>query len=186
PGALVLRPGADVVERGEPAPDAGSVAAEAPPPAFAPEPPRIVGTARGRWIVVEQADGIAVIDGGRLGWQVRLHRGAGDPQRLLIPVRVGLSADALGRLDALADALGDVGLVAARFSGTEAVVRAVPSAVADLSAGDVLRVALAVGADPQAWADRLPPAPVTDDLVAQALAIGIPLPMVARVTLEGR
>jgi MutL C terminal dimerisation domain len=89
------------------------------------------------------------------------------------------------QVEAQAEALAALGFVVARFSATEVVVRALPASVADVEPAEVLRVALAAPGDVRdAWAEKLPPAPVPEDLHVRAEILGLAVgPRVGEVKL---
>ncbi len=126
---------------------------------------RLVGVARRRWVLLEDAEGLLVVDGARAALALALRQGT-EGARLLVPARVGLDSvlvDALLEADGL---LSGLGLEVARFGPKEVAVKAVPLALVDADPAAVLDVAAEAvrrGDDPVArWVERLTPPPLDD------------------------
>jgi len=126
---------------------------------------RLVGVARRRWVLLEDAEGLLVVDGARASLALALRQGT-EGARLLVPARVSLDAvwvDALLEADGL---LSGLGLEVARFGPQEVAVKAVPLALVDADPAAVLEVAAKAvrrGDDPVTrWVERLTPPPLDD------------------------
>jgi DNA mismatch repair protein MutL len=129
----------------------------------APEDAVLVGVVRERWLAVARGSQLLLVDGGRLARRFALEDGGGEARRLMIPARIPLGASGLDRLAALEEALVAQGLVAGRFSASEAVIRAIPAGLVDVDPAEILRVALEHPADPRsAWVRAFPPAEIGD------------------------
>ncbi len=156
----------------EPAPMAAD--ADAPPPAtHVPvqrshqlRSKRLVGVAKRRWVLLEDPEGLLVVDGARAALALALRQGT-EGARLLVPARVGLDPSAVDALVAADGLLSGLGLELARFGPQEVAVKAVPLALIDADPAEVLRVAAKAvrrGDDPVSrWVDELPPPPIDDD-----------------------
>ena len=127
---------------------------------------RLVGVARRRWALLEDPEGLLVVDAGRAAMGLSLRQGT-EGARLLVPARVALAAadvDALLGADAL---LSGLGLELARFGPQEVAVKAVPLALVEVDPTSLLQVAARAvrrGEDPvEQWVASLEPPPLDED-----------------------
>ncbi len=122
--------------------------------------------AKRRWVLLEDPEGLLVVDGARAALALALRQGT-EGARLLVPARVGLDPSAVDALVAADGLLSGLGLELARFGPQEVAVKAVPLALIDADPAEVLRVAAKAvrrGDDPVSrWVDELPPPPIDDD-----------------------
>jgi DNA mismatch repair protein MutL len=127
---------------------------------------RLVGVARRRWVLLEDAEGLLVVDGARAALALALRQGT-EGARLLVPARVGMEVAQVEALLGADGLLSGLGLEVARFGPQEVAVKAVPLALVDADPADVLRVAAKAvrrGDDPVArWVEDLEPPPLDDD-----------------------
>jgi len=149
------------------APSPPPLAADVHPPVVAPlRGHRVVGVVRRRWVVLETAGGLVVVDGGRARLQLELAQGRG-AARLLVPQRVALTEGEADKLIAEAEALSAAGLELVRFGPREVAVKAVPPAVVHVDPAEVVRLAVAAlrAGEPLArrWAAQLEPPAIDDD-----------------------
>jgi len=107
---------------------------------------RYVGRAHAGYLVVETADGIAIVDPHALHERIvyeelraRAESGAVVSQALLVPEVVPLDAIALAAVEAAALELAALGFEVERFGEREIAVRAVPLAFGHASAAEFLR-----------------------------------------------
>lgn len=142
------------------------MAAERPLGAASLRSHRVVGVVRRRWVVLEAAEGLVVVDGGRARLQLELAQGQG-AARLLVPQRVALTEGEADKLIAEAEALSAAGLELVRFGPREVAVKAVPPAVVHVEPAQVVRLAVAAlrAGEPLArrWAGQLEPPAIDDD-----------------------
>ena len=132
-----------------------------------PAPVSVVGVVRRRWVLLEGASGVRVVDGARAALALALRASQG-AARLLVPVRVTLPPQQVDSLLAAADALAELGLEVVRFGPREVAVKAVPGALGGASGEELVRVAVRAlerGADVvAAWLAGVEPPPLDDDL----------------------
>ena len=146
---------------------------------------RWFGVLAHRWFVGQRGTELVLVDGGRMRRRVQALRAEAPGRRLLVPAVMRWTEREVAATEALADALSEMGLDIARFSPTEVAVRAIPPSLAGADPEALVRIAtdaLSRGADVrEAWAKRLPPAEVEDDVLtlrtvlAEAREAGVPI-----------
>lgn len=150
---------ARALERVVPPPPMARAATTATPSLFDPPAPvcdselgegyRLVGRAMGRYLIVEDGRGIAVVDRSALAWRARAEtlaqalasRGRLPSQRLLLPLVLSLPQPMADRLERRGRALDRWGFEVTAF-GTDVAVHAVPVGVTVENADPLLRILL--------------------------------------------